>query len=116
VNSQYYIIMLSLSPRRISDIFEPDQSSDESRPDKIWLLPQELIRYSNLYFELFERECNIINGDWTLLSEYHCRASMALLSRKMRKWIDSDGELSHILSLSLPLSFSLPPGVKGEAK
>lgn len=32
------------------------------------MLAQELIQYLNLCFELFERECNIINGDWTLLS------------------------------------------------
>lgn len=53
----------------------------------------ELVRYSNLCSELFECECNIINGDWTLLSEQHCRASMALLLRKMRTRIDLDGDL-----------------------
>lgn len=59
-----------------------------ARASSTWL------RYSHLCSELFEREYNIISRDWTLLSGQHCRASMVLHSRKMRKRIDSDCEFS----------------------
>lgn len=52
----------------------------------------EFVCHSNLLLNYSSANGNIVNGDWTLLSGQHYRASMVLLSKKTRKRIDSYAE------------------------